>query len=62
MKATNEKIQKINDLFNSFENLNNADYRGWLKKLNDLKVVLCGSNDWNELIENIEYVKGKLYK
>jgi hypothetical protein len=61
MTTANKKIQEVNNLYNSFENLTNADYRGWLKKLNELKVFLCDSNDWNELIENIEIVKGKLY-
>jgi len=61
MGTTNVKIQEINNLYNSFENLTGADYRGWLKKLNQLKPILCDSNDWDELVKNIEIVKSKLY-
>ena len=56
----NTKITEINNLFNSFENLNNADYRGWIKKLNELKPFLCETTYWNELVKNIEIVKSKI--
>ena len=60
MRAKNLQIIEINNFWNSFEDLNKADYRGWLKKLNELKVVLCETEYWNELMENIEFVKSKI--
>lgn len=59
-KDTYLKMLEINSLFESFGELDNKDYRGWIKRLDALKTGLCESVYWEELMCKIETLKSKI--
>lgn len=54
-------IQNINAKYEALSNLNNADYNGWLRQLNNLyNVSIFSDNEaWEYLVDKIEEVKSK---
>lgn len=59
-KEAYTKTIEINSLFESFGELENKDYRGWIKRLDALKSDLCESIYWEELMCKIEALKSKI--
>ena len=55
-----KKMLEINSLFNSFENLDKKDYRGWWNRLNTLKIELCDTPYWGELMDSMDFCKSKM--
>jgi len=58
-KEAYNKMTETNVIYSSFTDLNNVDYIVWLKKLNELCIVLCDSIYWEDLMISMEFVKSK---
>lgn len=62
VKEAYNKIDTINNRYESLSDLNNADYNGWFRQLNNLyNVSIFSDNEaWVYLVEKMDWVKAQV--